>query len=132
MTLVGELWTTVNIKVQILQLDFAIQNRNSSSIKTANNSCVYLHHMIISTEEILKYFPSFEKGLAEGITRHEEIRTFRENEFLMQTGQYIRSTMLVLEGLIIYQLRMLLFLFLLQVSIPNKMYKGQNLLMRLK
>jgi len=53
-----------------------------------------------TTEEILKLFPSFEKSLAEDISRHGEIRTFKEGEFLMRTGQYIRSTMLVLEGLI--------------------------------
>ena len=53
-----------------------------------------------SSEEILKYFPSFEKNLAEEINKHGEIRTFKSGEFLMRTGQYIRSTMLVLDGLI--------------------------------
>jgi CRP/FNR family transcriptional regulator, anaerobic regulatory protein len=53
-----------------------------------------------SSEEILKYFPSFEKSLAEEINKHGEIRTFKSGEFLMRTGQYIRSTMLVLDGLI--------------------------------
>jgi CRP/FNR family transcriptional regulator len=53
-----------------------------------------------TSEEILKYFPSFEKSLAEEINKHGEIRTFKSGEFLMRTGQYIRSTMLVLDGLI--------------------------------
>ena len=53
-----------------------------------------------SADEILQHFPLFEKKLAEEISKHGEIRTFREGEFLMRTGQYIRSTMLVLDGLI--------------------------------
>ena len=53
-----------------------------------------------STEEILKHFPHFEKSLAEEISQHGEIRSYKEGEFLMRTGQYIRSTMLVLEGLV--------------------------------
>jgi CRP/FNR family transcriptional regulator, anaerobic regulatory protein len=53
-----------------------------------------------TSEETLKYFPSFEKSLAEEINKHGEIRTFKAGEFLMRTGQYIRSTTLVLEGLI--------------------------------
>ena len=60
----------------------------------------YLHYMNISADEILKYFPSFEKSLAEEISQRGEIRIFNEGEFLMRTGQYIRSTMLVLEGLV--------------------------------
>jgi CRP/FNR family transcriptional regulator len=56
--------------------------------------------MNIPTTEILQHFPFFEKDLVEGISKHGEIRTFKEGEFLMRTGQYIRSTMLVLEGLI--------------------------------
>ena len=60
----------------------------------------YLHRMNISTEEILKHFPSFEKTLTEEISQRGEIKNFQEGEFLMRTGQYIRSTMLVLEGLV--------------------------------
>jgi CRP/FNR family transcriptional regulator, anaerobic regulatory protein len=60
----------------------------------------YLYSINIPTTEILQHFPFFEKDLAEGISKHGEIRTFKEGEFLMRTGQYIRSTMLVLEGLI--------------------------------
>ena len=56
--------------------------------------------MNISAEELLKYFPSFEKTLAEEISQRGEIKNFQEGEFLMRTGQYIRSTMLVLEGLV--------------------------------
>lgn len=56
--------------------------------------------MNISADEILQHFSLFEKKLAEEISKHGEMRTFREGEFLMRTGQYIRSTMLVLDGLI--------------------------------
>lgn len=56
--------------------------------------------MNITAEEILRHFPSFEKELAEQISKQGEIKTFKEGEFLMRTGQYIRSTMLVLDGLI--------------------------------
>ena len=56
--------------------------------------------MNISSEELLKYFPSFEKSLAEEISQRGETKNFNEGEFLMRTGQYIRSTMLVLEGLV--------------------------------
>lgn len=56
--------------------------------------------MKISIEEIRKHFPGFEPELTEAISEQGEIKTFEEGEFLMRTGQYIRSTMLVLEGLI--------------------------------
>jgi CRP/FNR family transcriptional regulator, anaerobic regulatory protein len=56
--------------------------------------------MNISPKEILQRFSSLEKELAEEISRHGEMRVFKEGEFLMRTGHYIRSTMLVLDGLI--------------------------------
>lgn len=60
----------------------------------------YLHSMDVTVQEILDHFPGLEKELAEKIAGVAERRSFREGEVLMRTGQYIRSTMLVLEGLV--------------------------------
>ena len=60
----------------------------------------YLHCMNIAASVITGHFPSFEKELVEKIAAAGELRTFKENELLMRTGQYIRSTILVLEGLV--------------------------------
>lgn len=51
----------------------------------------------ISFEEI---FPSFEKELREELQESSEIRRFKAGEQLMRTGQYFRSTMLIVEGLV--------------------------------
>ena len=56
--------------------------------------------MKITEQEIQERFPSFEKELIEELSKTGEIKTFKEGELLMRTGQYIRSTILVLEGLI--------------------------------
>ena len=56
--------------------------------------------MKITEQEIQERFPSFEKELIEKLSKTGEIKTFKEGELLMRTGQYIRSTILVLEGLI--------------------------------
>ncbi|MBL0134523.1 MAG: Crp/Fnr family transcriptional regulator [Chitinophagaceae bacterium] len=45
-------------------------------------------------------FPSFEKSLQKELTEKSEIRTFKAGEQLMRTGQYFRSTMLIIEGLV--------------------------------
>ena len=50
-------------------------------------------------QEIQDHFP-FEKGLIEELCKAGEIKTFKEGETLMRTGQYIRSTLLVLQGLV--------------------------------
>jgi CRP/FNR family transcriptional regulator, anaerobic regulatory protein len=47
-----------------------------------------------------KSYPLFEDQLIEEIEEQGEFRTFPANEILMRKGQYIRSTMLVLNGLI--------------------------------
>lgn len=60
---------------------------------------VHLCTMELS-QEIRKRFPGLEKELVEKIADAGELRRFKEGEVLMRTGQYIRSTMLVLEGLI--------------------------------
>jgi CRP/FNR family transcriptional regulator len=45
-------------------------------------------------------FPSFEKELQQELQHHGEIRSFKAGEQLMRTGQYFRSTMLILDGLV--------------------------------
>lgn len=47
-----------------------------------------------------KSYPLFEDQLVDEIEEQGEFRTFPANEILMRKGQYIRSTMLVLGGLI--------------------------------
>jgi len=51
-------------------------------------------------EEIKKIFTSFDAKLAEEIAKKSEIRTFKQGELIMKTGQYMRSTMLLVSGLI--------------------------------
>ncbi|MBL0883709.1 MAG: Crp/Fnr family transcriptional regulator [Chitinophagaceae bacterium] len=55
---------------------------------------------MIPIEIIRKHFPFFEKKLQEQIADAGEVREFEPGEVLMKTGQNIRSTMLVLSGLI--------------------------------
>lgn len=45
-----------------------------------------------------KLFQNFEPGLRSFITAHAKIKTFEAGESVMQTGQNMRATMLVLEG----------------------------------
>jgi CRP/FNR family transcriptional regulator, anaerobic regulatory protein len=45
-------------------------------------------------------FPTFEKSLQKELTEKSEIRTFKAGEQLMRTGQYFRSTMLIIDGLV--------------------------------
>lgn len=47
-----------------------------------------------------KNYPLFEEQLVHEIEEQGEFKTFPANEILMRKGQYIRSTMLVLQGLI--------------------------------
>ncbi|MEJ8817583.1 Crp/Fnr family transcriptional regulator [Lacibacter sp. H407] len=47
-----------------------------------------------------KSYPLFEDQLVDEIEEQGEFKTFPANEILMRKGQYIRSTMLVLNGLI--------------------------------
>lgn len=47
-----------------------------------------------------KSYPLFEDQLVDEIEEQGEFRTFPANEILMRKGQFIRSTMLVLNGLI--------------------------------
>jgi len=45
-----------------------------------------------------KLFPQFETALIEKIEKNAVQKTFAEGEVIMRTGQYIKSTALVLEG----------------------------------
>lgn len=49
---------------------------------------------------IPRAFPAFEKELQQEIQEQGEIRFFKTDEQLMRTGQYFRSTMLILNGLV--------------------------------
>jgi CRP/FNR family transcriptional regulator, anaerobic regulatory protein len=56
--------------------------------------------MKVSEISIATLFPGFEQELLEEIEKVGEIRTFTEGEVIMRTGQYIRSTILILDGLV--------------------------------
>ena len=43
-------------------------------------------------------FPQFEPGLIELIEKEAVQRSFNAGDIIMRTGQYIKSTVLVLEG----------------------------------
>jgi CRP/FNR family transcriptional regulator len=51
-----------------------------------------------SAEELMKFFPSFDKDLAEYLSSIGEVRTFNEGEMMMRTGQYFKYTMLIVRG----------------------------------
>lgn len=54
----------------------------------------------MSTSEIKKIFPSFEEGLLAEIEKDGQARTIEAGETILRTGQYFRSTLLILNGLI--------------------------------
>jgi CRP/FNR family transcriptional regulator, anaerobic regulatory protein len=56
--------------------------------------------MIESIKEIKNLFPEFEPGLIHSIEDEGVIKEIPAGTIIMRTGQFIRSTMLVLEGLI--------------------------------
>lgn len=56
--------------------------------------------MKISEQELALQFPTFEKELLHDLSEAGEIKTFKEGDVLMRTGQYIRSTLLILDGLV--------------------------------
>lgn len=51
-------------------------------------------------EEIQKQFPHFESPLLEAISRESKIKHLEEEEPIIQTGQYFRSSILLLSGLL--------------------------------
>jgi CRP/FNR family transcriptional regulator len=52
------------------------------------------------TQSLEILFPSFEKNLIREIIEKGETRTFNPDELLVRTGQYFRSVLLVVQGLI--------------------------------
>lgn len=54
----------------------------------------------VQDDLLRKSYPLFEDSLVAEIEEQGEFKTFPANEILMRKGQYIRSTMLVLHGLI--------------------------------
>lgn len=55
---------------------------------------------MLSETELTRLFPSFEKELITEMTINCNLRHFKDGDLLMKTGQYIRSTMIVISGLI--------------------------------
>ena len=54
----------------------------------------------MNSNRLLEVFPSFEKDLQEELLAKSEIRQFIAGEQLMRTGQYFKSTLLIVEGLV--------------------------------
>jgi CRP/FNR family transcriptional regulator, anaerobic regulatory protein len=54
----------------------------------------------MTSEIISEHFPSLQEELTERIAKLGTFKTYKEGEFLVRTGQYIRSTMLILDGLV--------------------------------
>jgi CRP/FNR family transcriptional regulator len=51
-------------------------------------------------QQLAKAFPQFEPALMEVLAEHSTLKTFAPGDSLMETGQNMRSTMLVVEGLV--------------------------------
>ncbi len=51
-------------------------------------------------QDIQNAFPSFEKSLLEKIEEEAELKIFEAGEVLMKTGQYFKSILLIVDGLI--------------------------------
>lgn len=47
-----------------------------------------------------QHYPSLDKDLLRKIVEVGEFRTFRQGEMIMRSGQYIRSVMLIIDGLV--------------------------------
>jgi len=52
------------------------------------------------TQSLEILFPSFEKNLIQDIIDKGEMKTFKPDELLVKTGQYFRSIILIVQGLI--------------------------------
>ena len=51
-----------------------------------------------SAEDLLTFFPLFDKELADFLAEIGEVRTFQEGEIMMKTGQFFKSSMLIIKG----------------------------------
>ena len=54
----------------------------------------------MNTEYLRQLFPTFEEPLIEELVKHGTIKEVKAGETLLRVGQTIRSTMLILEGLV--------------------------------
>ncbi|MFN5761387.1 MAG: Crp/Fnr family transcriptional regulator, partial [Sphingobacteriales bacterium] len=50
------------------------------------------------SEELMRMFPLFDKELAIYLSSIAEVKTFSEGTILMKTGQYFKSSMLIIDG----------------------------------
>jgi CRP/FNR family transcriptional regulator len=51
-----------------------------------------------TSEDIMRFFPLFDKELADFLAEIGEVHTFPEGEIMMKTGQYFKSAMLIVKG----------------------------------
>ncbi|MCU0379621.1 MAG: Crp/Fnr family transcriptional regulator [Chitinophagaceae bacterium] len=51
-----------------------------------------------SPAEIMRFFPLFDRELADFLSEIGELKTFKEGEVLMKTGQYFKASMLLVSG----------------------------------
>jgi CRP/FNR family transcriptional regulator len=49
-------------------------------------------------DELMRFFPLFDKNLADFLAEIGEVRTFPEGEIMMKTGQYFKAAMLIVKG----------------------------------
>jgi CRP/FNR family transcriptional regulator, anaerobic regulatory protein len=56
--------------------------------------------MNLTEQDITQRFPFFEKDLVSEIVKVGELKTFKDGTVMMRTGQYIRSTMVIMDGLV--------------------------------
>lgn len=56
--------------------------------------------MKLTIEEVQRHFPDFEIELVRDIIRVAEIRSCEKGEYIQRKGQYIRSTLIVFDGLV--------------------------------
>jgi len=53
---------------------------------------------MFNPEDIMGFFPLFDKELANFLAGIGEVRTFQEGEIMMKTGQYFKAAMLIVKG----------------------------------
>jgi CRP/FNR family transcriptional regulator, anaerobic regulatory protein len=51
-----------------------------------------------TAEELMDFFPLFDRELADFLAEIGEVRTFSEGEIMMKTGQFFKSSMLIVRG----------------------------------
>jgi len=56
--------------------------------------------MKLTVEEVQKHFPGFEIELVHDLVRVAEIKSCNKGEYILRKGQYIRSILIIFEGLV--------------------------------